>query len=236
MQDGRTGSRDAGATGLLGGQRIEAGLGNSLGNILLGGRATGNGLEDLDGSISSRANSGGRLASDLQGQQAGIRVSQVAGDHLGAVDASRGLGQQGEARGPLNVRLATEQSSQDLNGSVGGVQAAGREGNDDSVARGGLDAVLAAKVLGGGAGEGAAGVGGLLEELVNPLAQGNLGSAIGNQGKVGAGVGGAGELGDTGVAQVAAEGRGRRGVQGLTQAGVEGNGVDSIQGGGQVVG
>lgn len=152
------------------------------------------------------------------------------------MDASRGLGQQGEARGPLDVGLAAKQGSQDLDGGVGGVQAAGGEGNNDSVARGGLDAVLAAEVLGGGAGEGTAGVGGLLEELINPLAQGNLGSAIGNQGEVGAGVGGAGELGDTGVAQVAAKGRGRREVQGLTQAGVEGNGVGSVQGGGQVVG
>lgn len=219
-------------------ESVELGVRNSLCDVLLGDGAAGNALEGLDGLLGSLADRGS-LAGELDGQKTGIRVS-----HVGSLDgktrqAGGGLGQQAEARSPLDGRLAAEERGEDGKLGLGASDVSAREGNDHRVAGGMAGALLTTEVLGGLGLErlAALGRGGqLTEELTGPARQGLGRSAVSDEGNVGLGVDNVREAGNVLLVHVLlVGGRGRR-VEGGTETRVESDRVGVVQSDGGSIG
>lgn len=143
-----------------------------------------------------------------------------------------GLGEKGEASGPLDVGLTTEESGKD--GNLGLVVAERGAGESDRVgARAGArSALLATEVLGSSGVElqlAGAGGGDGLEEGISPLVEVGLGSAISHKRNVGLVEDGLGEIGNGVFVQVGTKGSGGRREERFSEAGVEGNGVDGVK-------
>lgn len=231
MDETGTGQQNAGATsaGLL--EQVELGVGDGLGHVLLADGASGDGLKGLDGLLSSLANRGGGTR-QLDGQKTSVRVGLVGGDNGETRSSGSGLGQEAEARGPLDGGLTTEKGSQNLDLGLGASGVGSGEGNHNGVARGVASSLLTTKVLGGLSLEGLSAAGGsrnALEELVNPLGQGLRASTVGDNGNVGLGVDDIGEAGNVLLVDVLLEGSSGGGVQGGTETRVEGHGVSVVQ-------
>lgn len=220
------------AGNLAGGEEVELGLGDSLGEVLLGDTTSGDGLKTLDGLDGDLAD-GLTLAGDLDGEETSIGVGVVGGESLGAGVGGGGLGEKAETGGPLDVGGTAEETDED--GSLGLVGAKGGTGetDDDGVLAVLGDALLTTKVLGGGGVQVAgAGGGNTLEEGLNPLLETGLAGTIGDNGNVGLVVGNVGEGGD-GVLVEVGRGRGVDGrVEGRTEAVVESDVVGGIEGDG----
>lgn len=213
-------------------QNVELGVGNGLGNVILADAAIGNALQGL-ASLLSTLTDRGSVAGQLNGQQTSIRVSQVRGRDGETRGSSSGLGEEAEARGPLDGRLSTKKSSQDGNLRLGASSIGSRESNDHSIATRMASSLLTAVVLGSLSLKGLAALGGsrnILEELANPVGQGISGGTIGNNSDVGLGVDNVGVAGNVLFVQVLLDGRRGRGVDGSTEAVVEGNGMGVVEG------
>lgn len=232
VDETRASQEDAGLAGLGLVQGVELGVGNGLGNILLGNSARGNALENLDGLLGALADGGGR-ARELNSQETGVRVGEVGGRDGETGSAGGGLGEEAEARGPFDAGLAAEKGGKDGNLGLGRVVAGAGESNDDGVASSVARSLLTTEVLAGIGLQGLAasrGSGHVLEELADPLGEGIGSGAIGDDSDVGPGVDNVGEAGNVILVQVLLEGsRGSR-VQGGTQTRVEGDGVGVVEG------
>lgn len=223
---------EASAGNLAGGEEVELGLGDSLGEVLLGDTTSSDGLETLD-SLNGDLADGGTLAGDLDGEETSIGVGVVVSKGLGAGVGSGGLGEEAETGGPLDVGNTAEETDKDGSLGVGDAKGSTGEGNDDGVLAVLGNALLTTKVLGGGSVQVAgAGGGNTLEEGLNPLLETGLAGAIGDNGDVGLVVGEVGEGGDRVLVEVG-RGRGVDGrVEGGTEAAVESDVVGGIEGDG----
>ena len=223
---------DAGAAGLANRQKVELGIGNGLGDILLRDVAIGNALDGLDGLLGGLLDATGG-AGDLDGEETSVRVGVVVSGGRDAGRAGSGLGKEREAGVPLDVALATEQGSKD--GDLGLVVGQGGAGESDDVGilSGTAGARLAAEVLGGGRVEAQvarAGRGNGLEEGLAPLGELGLSGTVGDKGDVALVVDSLGEACDSVLVHVGAERSGARRVEGRTEAGVERDRVSGIKG------
>ena len=220
------------AGNLAGGEEVELGLGDSLGEVLLGDTTSSNSLETLDGLNGDLAD-GGTLAGDLDGEETSIGVGVVGGEGLGAGVGGGGLGEKAETGGPLDVGGTAEETDED--GSLGLAGAKGNTGetDDDGVLSVLGNALLTTEVLGGSVVQVAgAGGGNTLEEGLNPLLETGLAGTVGDNGNVGLVVGEVGEGSDRVLVQVG-RGRGVDGrVEGRAEAVVESDGVGGIEGNG----
>lgn len=231
MHEAGSSLEDARSTELSLLKGVELGVGNSLGDVLLAHRAIRDALERLSGVLGGLANSGGR-ASKLNSQQAGVGVSEVGGRDGEASRPGGGLGEQAEARSPLDRGLATQQSSEDGNLGLRAVAVGAGEGDDHGVATSVVRPLLAAVVLGRLNLEGLAALRAgrdVLEELANPLGQGVGRRTVGDDSNVGLGVDDVGVASNVLLVQVLLGSRQRR-VYGGAEAGVEGDGVGVVEG------
>lgn len=223
---------------LVGVQGGELGVGNGLLDILLADVAAGDALENLDGLLGALADGGGGTGK-LDGQEAGVGVGEVGGVDREARGAGGGLGEEAEARSPLDGGLAAEEGGENGNLRLGRVDARAGESNDDGVSGAAARSLLTTKVLAGLGLEGLAASGGrgdVLEELANPLGEGVGSGTVGDDGDVGLGVDNVGEAGNVLLVQVLLVGSRRTGVEGGTETSVEGDGVGVIEGNGGGIG
>lgn len=135
-------------------QSTELGQGNGLLDVLAGDLAGGGLLQSVDDVLAGSANLLG-LAGKGDSEEASVGVGVVLGGDVELGEVLGGLGQKGEARSPLDGGLAAQQGSQD--GSLGleasGTKGAGSgEGNHNSVAGLGGNALLTTEILGGNGG------------------------------------------------------------------------------------
>ena len=237
------GSLKTGLEGLDRLQSAELGEGNGLLDVL-GSDLTGGGLlEGVDDVLAGGTDLVG-LAGQGDGEKTGIGVGVVLGGNAKLAEALGGLGQKGEAGGPLDSGLAAQKSSE--NGSLGlvacGAESAGSgESDHNSVADLGGNALLTTVVLGGDGRQNvvfAGGVdgGGVLEELANPLGDLSGVRAGGDQSDVGLGVGTLSELGQGIAGDVLLVGGRLGGGDGGAQTAVESDTVGSIDSNGLRVG
>lgn len=219
-------------------ESVELGVGNGLGDVLLGDGTAGDALERLDGLLSSLADRGS-LAGELDGQETGVRVGDVGGLDGKTRQAGGGLGEQAEARSPLDGGLAAEERSENSKLGLGARDVSAREGNDHGVAGGVAGTLLATVVLGGLGLErlAALGRGGqLTEELTGPAGQRLGRGAVSDEGNVGLGVDNVGEAGNVLLVHVLLVGGRSRGVDGGTEARVESDRVGVVQSDGGSIG
>ena len=237
------GSLKTGLEGLDGLQSAELGESNSLLDVL-GGDLTGGGLlEGIDNVLAGGADLVG-LAGQGDSEKTGIGVGEVLGRDAEMVEALGGLRQKGEAGGPLDSGLTAQKSSE--NGSLGlvacGAESAGTgEGDHNSIADLGGNALLTTVVLGGDGGQNAVFAGGVagrgaLEELSNPLRDLSGVGAAGDESNVGFGVGALSELGEGIAGDVLLVRRGLGGGNRGAQTAVESNTVGGIDSNGLRVG
>lgn len=237
------GSLKTGLEGLDGLQSAELGEGNGFLDVL-GGDLTGGGLlEGVDDVLAGGTDLVG-LAGQGDGEKTGIGVGVVLGGNAELAESLGGLGQKGEAGGPLDSGLAAQKGSE--NGSLGlvacGAESAGTgEGDHNRVADLGGNALLTTVVLGGDGRQNvvfAGGVdgGGVLEELANPLGDLSGVGATGDKSDVGLGVGTLSELGQGIAGDVLLVGGRLGGGDGGAQTAVESNTVGGIDGNGLRVG
>lgn len=203
----------------------------SLLDVLALDVATRDLLQSLDSLRGSTRDVLGGTA-DGDGKKAGIGVDEALGVDLRAGEVLAGLGEEREARGPLDLGLAAEEGTKDgdlrLVGATG-VGAGAGEGDDNGVLAGVGDTLLTTIVLGLGRLESLRGRGDAGEELVDPLGQLALLGAVGDNGKVALAVGLRGKLGDgLGLEVLAIGGRGGGDERGA-QATVEGETVNGVQ-------
>ena len=229
MDEVGTGVDETGSADLAPSKEIELGLGDRLGQVLLGDGALGDALESLDRLLGGLSDGRGG-AVDLDGQQAGIRVGVVGGGYVGTRSAGGGLGQEAEARSPLDVGLAAEESDEHVDLGRAGGERSTREAENQRVGALLGDTLLTTVVLGGGRGQlGRRRLGNGLEERFDPLGQPDLVGTVGDDGDVGLGVGSLGEGRNGVLVQVARDGSGGGRVEGGAETVVEGNGVGGIQ-------
>lgn len=220
------------AGNLAGREEVELGLGDSLGEVLLGDTTSSDSLETLD-SLNGDLADGGTLAGDLDGEETSIGVGVVGGEGLGAGVGGGGLGEEAETGGPLDVGGTAEETDEDGSLGLAGAKSSTGEANDDGVLAVLGNALLTTKVLGGGSVQ-VAGAGGrnTLEEGLNPLLETGLAGTVGDNGNVGLVEGEVGEGGDRVLVEVG-RGRGVDGrVEGRTEAVVESDVVGGIEGDG----
>ena len=219
-------------------QSLEFGIRHGLLNLLRRDLSAGN-LANGSDRVRSRDSNALRRACDGNVKQAGVRVRRVGRADARAGTRGFSLRKQREAGRPLDARLAAEQGSEDLElGLVGaGPGGEGRgafKGEDHGVAAVVRDAFLAAVVLGRRAVDGGEafrrGRGAVGEELLDPVAEVFVRGAVGDDGNVGLGVGGAGKGLEAVGGEVSGQGRGRGRVQGCTEATVEGEAVGGVEG------
>lgn len=225
------------ASQLVGGQEVELGLSNGLGQNLLGGARLSNALQGLDSLLGALAHRSCG-ASDLDGQETSVGVGEVLGQDGGALGGSRCLGEEAEAGSPLDAGLTAEQSGEDGNIGLVGVQVGAGESDDQGVAAGQGGPLLTTVVLGClGVQLETAGRRGrdVPEEGLDPLGQAGLSGSVGNDGDVLLGVDGLGKGSDGVLGQVGAKRRRAGRVDGGTETLVEGNGVRGVEGLGQSV-
>lgn len=227
-----TSGDNAGTGGFAGREEVELGLGDGLCEILLGDRAVSNGLDSLDSLLGSGFDAGSGAA-DGDGEETSVRVGVVLGISLNTGGVGGSLGEEGEASGPLDVGLTTEESGKD--GNLGLVVAEGGTGEGDNVGvlSGAGSALLTTEVLASGGVKlqlARAGGGNGLEEGIGPLVQVGLGSAISHQGNVGLVEDSLGVRGNAVLVQVRAQGGGGGREERFTKASVEGNRVSRVKG------
>ncbi|KAB5583682.1 hypothetical protein GE09DRAFT_308169 [Coniochaeta sp. 2T2.1] len=223
---------DASSAGLANRQKVEPGVGNGLGDILLRDVSVGDALEGLDRLLGCLLDATGR-ARDGDGEETGVRVGVVVGGGRDTGRAGGSLGEEGEASGPLDVALAAEKGGEDRDLGLAVRQGGTGESDDVSVCAGTAGARLAAEVLAGSGVEAQvarAGGGNGLEEGLAPLGELGLSGTIGHQGDVALVVDGLGIACDRVLVQVGAEGSGARRVESGAEAGVESNGVSGVKG------
>lgn len=182
----------------------ELGQRSSLVDILTGHLASGNLVKNLHSLLAGRVNLVG-LSGDGDGEETRVGVCVVLGRGANLREALGGLGQEREARGPLDGRLPAKERGED--GDLGpvatGAEGAGtRECNHEGIAGLRRDTLLAAKVLRGDvwldavlAGTGRAGE--FLEELTNPLRHVSRVGAAADKGNVGLRISLLGEFGES---------------------------------------
>ena len=210
---------------------VELGVGNSLGNVLLGYLAVGNALQGLDSSLSTLTDRSGSTR-QLNSEETSIGVRDIRGGEREAGDVRRGLGEEAVSGRPLDGRLTTQQGGQHGNLGLGRSVAGAGEGDDHGVSTGVACPLLTAVVLGSLRTELLAGLGRgryILEELANPLGQVLGSSAISHESQVGLHVDSVREAGNVLLVHVLAIRRGRRGVDRGAEAIVEGDGVGVVE-------
>ncbi len=217
------------------------GASNSLGEVLLGDVALRDGLDDLDGLSGGRAD-GLSWAREVDGEETSVGVCGVDGRDVGAWCGSGGLGEKGETWGPLDGGLSAQKSSKDSDlwlvaGSSSERAGAWERNNVGVVGAGVSNTLLSSEVLGGWAGELAAGPD-IAEELTHPFGDLSLASTVGDNGDVGLGVGRLGELSDAVLVKILGQWSLGGWVQWCAEAGVKCNTVNGIASdlGGVVVG
>lgn len=228
---------DSSASQLVGGQKVELGLGDGLGQDLGGDTRLSNALDSLDSLLSALAHCRGGTG-DLDGQETGIGVGEVLSLDGSTLGGSGSLGEEAEAGRPLDAGLTAEQGGED--GSLGlvGMQVGAGECDDQGVGAGKRRALLTTVVLGSlGVQLETAGRRGwdVLEEGLNPLGQVGLGGTVGNDRDVGLGVDGLGEGSDGVLGQVRAKRCGAGRVEGGAETLVEGDSMRGVEGLGQGV-
>lgn len=193
--------------GLEGLHRLESTeLGQSSGllDLLVGNLTSSNLLDSISDVLAGSGDLAG-ISGKRNSEETGVRVGVALGRDTELSEALGGLGQEREARGPLDGRLATKEGSEDSNlGLVArGPECAGAgEANHDSVFGLVGDALLTTVVLrgtlvldlvlaGGASGRKP------LEELTNPPRKLRGVGAAADESNVGLGVGILGELGES---------------------------------------
>lgn len=220
------------------------GVSNSLGEVLLADVALGNALDGLDG-LGDRVANGLSRAGDVDSQKTSVGVGSVVSRDVDARGSRRGLGEEREARGPLDGRLPAEESCEDSNLRLvrrpGGERARAREGEDKGIRLIQVrDALLTTVVLRSGRRQSLArlSIRDVVEELADPLGQISLVDTVADNGKVGLAVSSTAESGNSLLIDILGE----RGVVGearrVSEAAVEGNRVRGVVGnlGGVVLG
>lgn len=236
MEEAITRRNHTGAGELISRQEVELRLGDRLSEDLLGDAKLRHTLQSLDSLHSTLTGRHGR-ASHLNGEETSVTVGQVLSNNLGARGIGRSLGENAEARSPLDARLAAKQSAQDSDvGFVGGEVGAG-EGDNHSIGTGQRSSLLTTIVLRWLGEERQRAVGGrsldIPEERLDPLAQAGLAGAVGDNRDVRLGIDTLSERGDRVLVQVWSQ-RCRVGwVNGGTETFVEGDCVSVIQSLGQ---
>lgn len=202
--------------------------------MLAGDLAGSNLLDGVNGSLGSLSNGLGR-AGDGGVQKTSVGVDGTGGLDLGG-GSGLGLAEDGEAGGPLDGGLATEQGAEDSN--LGLVELAGEgagagEGNDEGVAAVVSEALLTAVVLGllAALAELLEGRGrDVVEELANPLGELAVVGAVGDNGEVGLCVCALGKVLDGLGVEVLGVGGGRGRGGRVAEAAVEGEAVGRVDG------
>lgn len=233
MDETVSGELQTGADVLAVLELLELCSGLGLGDLLARDLASGNLLDGVNGSL-------GGLCDALCGSSdGGVEETGVGVDGAGGLDLDAGgscVSEDGEARRPLDGRLATEQRAEDS--ELGLVELAGEragagEGNDHGVAAVVGNALLTTNVLGLlsansqlllGLGRDA------VEELVHPLGELAVLGTVGDDCEVGLGVCALGEPLDGGSVEVLGVGRLRGRGGGVSEAAVEGEAVGRVGG------